>query len=824
MKILVHGRKNGYTVLFPKPTPPEFYSYASDIQSISANNYDVYYGKKFYTLAFVDDGCVFTKYTIGEDVERGQLGEIGISVFVPNSQKLKGADVKTILDELINIYAINYITNNRIEEPKTGFNWSLFTSLANEFDSKLQSRSSDYDGVIPGIQDPAYHYFKSESELIEHLDKPFQEEYNGYRQILLIDSNLQGVSNPLNVLRNSGVEVNPDLKNEYYYLNNYKYLKGLNIIADGKPRSGEKHNNRIRAKWQVEIKYEKDYHKPIVATGTIINRDSDIHKYLEVKANNIIINYDALKPEPETKKIVFDVVTKKDGVKVTDAEIQIDSQPWQNIPDYTFSADELVREHKIAARKGETLTSETVRIIPQNCSEPLIHLPLAEKRVVKIKATDMENGDYISHFRVHITGKGINDFTDKIEFNGDEIDKDWYIQIRFMGEYDDSEYRKFCPAKDDNEIHFKLKKAQRQPTDSEYNASRWRQSSPNQPEQTKYFTPKAKAIFSKPAVIAASTVIVLGILTLFYFLGHGQQTDTNGLSEEKIRNYVEGDYLFLDTLIAYKVNWEKIAQESVKKEDGILYRIFKEKGKSDNAKWDSGRDPVYRSIVQAIVKRNHIDNKNFAELNTLTYSERQKYFKSAIEEINDSIKVEKVKEGLGNVTRHTLDQIADSIYAIISQIEQKSTGLTQEPEKAENKPIPINDTPAKSGQTRVEHKHQDSETGISSVQIETTSPGITSEIIQYIKGNELDEDKLNEYKSTNGISLKLQNSIQLCLDFWELNGQGTGKKSKTYYNFRNKVDADDNFKNSKLKAFLDEMCQPGASPDYSDQEKIKGLK
>jgi hypothetical protein len=65
MKILIHGRKNGYTILFPKPTPLEFYSYASDIQSISANNYDVYYGKYFYTLAFVNGGCVFTKYRRG---------------------------------------------------------------------------------------------------------------------------------------------------------------------------------------------------------------------------------------------------------------------------------------------------------------------------------------------------------------------------------------------------------------------------------------------------------------------------------------------------------------------------------------------------------------------------------------------------------------------------------------------------------------------------------------------------------------------------------------------------------------------------------------
>ncbi len=699
MKILIHGRKSGYTVLFPRPTPPEFYSYASDIQSISANNYDVYYGKKFYTLAFVDDGCVFTKYIIGEDVERGQLGEIGISVFVPNTQKLKGADVKTLLDELINTYAINYITINRIEEPKNGFDWSLFTSLANDFDSKLQSRSPDNDNVTPGTQDPAYHYFRSDSELMEFLDKPFQEEYSGYRQILLIDSNLQGVSNPLNVLRNSGVEVNPDLKNEYYYLNNYKYFKGLSIIADGKPRSEEKHYNRIRAKWQVEIRYTKDYHEPIVATGTIINRDSDIHKYLEVKGNNIIINYDALKPVPVTKKIVFDVVTKKDGVKVTDAEIQIDSQPSQNIPDYTFSGEELGREHKIAARKGDNLISDLVRIIPQNCSEPSILLQLVEKRVVKIKAKDMENGDYISHFRVHITGKGINDFTDKIDFLDDEIYKDWYIQIHSMREYDDSEYRKFCPARDEDEIIFTLTRSKRLPIIPDPYGHGWHQPGSDQPGKPKIYGRKAKTIFSKPAVVAGSIVSAL---------------------------------VFLFAILA-------------------LFKIF--------------------------------GNENGEALCT----------------------TQRITEYVNGNTLHpdTLDQIADSIYAILSQIEQKSTGLTQEPEKAENNPIPNNDTPAKSGQTRDQIIQQEIKTGTSPVQRETVPSGKISEIENYLKGGEVAYDRLMLYLQDSGINDKrIEASIELYLKLWELDGS----RNNTYWSYKKELQNDDILKNSKLMEFVDSEC------------------
>jgi ribosomal protein L22 len=109
-------------------------------------------------------------------------------------------------------------------------------------------------------------------------------------------------------------------------------------------------------------------------------------------------------------------------------------------------------------------------------------------------------------------------------------------------------------------------------------------------------------------------------------------------------------------------------------------------------------------------------------------------------------------------------------------------------------------------------------------QQKTVSTYKNSEIIQYIRGGELDTAKLIEYKSTKGISQKLKNSIQLCLDFWALDGSGSGKKSKTYWNLRDKVNADDNLHNSKLKAFIDKMSQEGATPSYSNQDKKRGLK
>ncbi|MBK8855695.1 MAG: hypothetical protein IPN10_16720 [Saprospiraceae bacterium] len=315
MKILIHGRKNGYTVLYPKPTPTEFYSYASDIQSINANNYDIYYGKYFYVLAFTNAGYIFTKYIIGDDVERGQLGEIGISVFISNTEILKGDEIKSLLDELINIYSSNYIFNHKIVEPKNGFDWALFETLVKSYNSKLLQNSHNFNYQTSGTKDPAFHYYRSDNELIELFDKPFQEEYSDYKQIYFIDYNHQGASNPLNVLKNSGVEINPDLTNEYRYLNSFS-LPGLTIEANFNnqlnERTGETGKNIIRSKWPVKIYYQKENrcYKPI---GPLIGTVSELPDYLEIKGNRINVKTDPFyKPEEIQKDVEFKVVDYKE--------------------------------------------------------------------------------------------------------------------------------------------------------------------------------------------------------------------------------------------------------------------------------------------------------------------------------------------------------------------------------------------------------------------------------------------------------------------------------------------------------------------------------
>ena len=734
MKILIHGRKNGYTVLYPKPTPAEFYSFASDIQSISASNDGIYYDKKFYTLAFVDGGSIFTKYVFGDDVERGQLGEIGISIFIPNNQKLPGSEVKSLLDELVNIYRHNYIVSNQIIEPKNGFDWLLFTSSANCYDSKLQPcSSSNYNNVTAGTQDPAFHYYKSDSELIEHLDKPFQEEYNDYRQILFIDSSLQGAANPLNVLKKSGVEVNPDLKNDCHYLNNYNHSKGVKISAyynnKWNERSDRKGNNQIRAKWNVKIEYLKPYYDPIEAEGTISNLDSDIHKYLEIKSNDIKIKYDAIetdsKSKPAIKKIEFRIKDWNDN-PIKDAEIKIEGvQNWAKIDNYTFKGEDIGKQYKISARKeNENLYLDTVPVIPDQKNDPVI-LTLKKQKTIKIFATDKEDGNNISNFSFWCNdGKGLRENVKEITFRNGDIEKTWIIEVSKKEKsyhYHGIE-EKYCPATGENPLYIKCQKKENQQSNNETGEvdedKRGEQKSVKQ-KITKFFSPK---------VIANSVVGILILCIGIWALCH---------------------YKPWTWFVGQTVSPDKKSEET------------KQEGNTDTRELITGFNANMMLII-GFVSSDYKDSEAF-------------------------------KEKIHN------DRFFPNLGAWMDEV--------------------CKDTPQTTGSNTI--------SGNSSVDppAPPTSPEInkTSEIIQYIKGSELDEEKLKEYKNAQGISDTLKKSIQLCLDFWTLDGSGSGKNSKTYWSFREKVNADNNFKGSKLKVFLDKACKEQKT-SYSKQDKKRGLK
>jgi len=782
-----------------------------------------------YAINYKDKNCIFTKYRIIKDV-RGdkRIGFVAFSLFLPFDKKLSGKAIKSILDRVESEYCQIAIRDGRnLEDVKENFGF-IDTILA-EYEKDISSNSSVViEDMQSGTTDAAVVYFpyiytdiqtqkETKFELEDIFDAPFQEEYMPYRQILFISNDLElKDENPLIALQHSEnyLTGKVDLKNECYYLNKFNSSKGIKIYANGHLRSDKRGENLIRAKWRVEIKYSKDdrCYDPINEHGTLSDTTSEIYKYLEIKGNQIILKYDAFNnPKKKTKPVVFKITDSKGG-DIEDVEITCKNNNYQPAKTVTnnqivFSGEELKDTWSAIARKGDFSGKTEFTPEKTNESDPIIII--VEKRtIITINVKD-EEGENLFDFEVWTKLTNGYQLRNTIDFVDEQIMDTYHVTVRKRG-YEEKNIRDFKPDKQIS-IDVILKKEQKTTqTPSVQNLHKYKT------EKQKSFTVKAKTFFSKPAAIAASIVSALvlgvGIWALCYFLGNDKQPEKNTLNKWNIEMYVEGDSLFLDILNDYKENWKLQEQNFVTKSGG---GIFGGEEKVDYSKWYSDWQPAYDSIERAIAKRNLVNTKNFAELKNLSYSHVQQSFKDAIGKI-DCTKYAKVGTQLDDVSALTLTQIAGRINEILK---------TKEPEKKEQPQEPKKENPqhARLEQPKEPPMQQEPKPATRPTQQTPATTDNTSKIIQYIKGSELDEVKLNEYKNTQGINQNLKNSIQLCLDFWALDGSGSGKKTKTYWNFRNQVDADNNFNNSKLKAFLDKMCNEN-NPSYSKMDKKKGLK
>ena len=79
--------------------------------------------------------------------------------------------------------------------------------------------------------------------------------------------------------------------------------------------------------------------------------------------------------EVETKTFEF-VVTKENGEKIINSEIQINNNPWKIVQNYTFTGEDIGREHTITARKGDNLFSKAIKITPKDYSGTIIPFSL----------------------------------------------------------------------------------------------------------------------------------------------------------------------------------------------------------------------------------------------------------------------------------------------------------------------------------------------------------------------------------------------------------------------------------------------------------------
>ncbi|MDR0754236.1 MAG: hypothetical protein LBF04_02495, partial [Prevotellaceae bacterium] len=212
-------------------------------------------------------------------------------------------------------------------------------------------------------------------------------------------------------------------------------------------------------------------------------------------------------------------------------------------------------------------------------------------------------------------------------------------------------------------------------------------------------------------------------------------------------------------------------------------------------------------------KRKSIEDKEFEKLKTMEYSDKQKRFKDAINNI-DSTDYKKVGDQLGDVSTRTLLQIAETMDTINNILQNRSAQNEHEKEeKRENKTNKESAEPPNS---------QRQNTDTMSTPDKPDMNDKTSEIIQYIQGSELKKDSLDKYLQIYQSNSKLAKSIGLCLEFWKLDRNN----DKSYSSFRKKLEKDNYLQNSSLKGFVDDMCtqkHPEYVKDLPSQDQKKPL-
>jgi hypothetical protein len=843
MKIIIHGTKGGYRVLYPIGG----YSPIGDLRFNTIDESSV--GGEAYSITFTENECVFSKYKIVRDVNRGiSVGYIGFSVLFPNNQKLSGEDTKSLLDQLSNHYCRVYTHNNNLDNIPE--DWTFVEKIAGAFTVK-NVPSANIENIQKGTSDGAFVYFTSDDELQKYFDKHYLEEYDQFKQVFFVKSDLKGKpENPLNALRHdpvSDLTGKIDLENYPYKLREYHGQGKNGVSIEIRVNGRLKHNgDKIFKKDNISIRYSKNqYYEEINEQGKLT--DSKIAQYLKVdeisEKIDVVKDVDLLKI---TKSLNIEI-KDSNGNPVNDAEIKIGYRHWEKVNgnqfSYLLSGEDIKERLTVTAKKeSENLFSEYISIYPDSQSK--VELVLNKYIVINLIALNKENGNIISNFRYRINdGKGYRDNDTELTFKDNDINKSWMIEISYKEGRDNYSGKiEYCPATGKNPLYVELERTRETFPQNEtfsIDAGKHGKKSKNCPDYStnrngldldknsikpdKGYTfigwdlntndnsliaqyKKQQPFFNNPKVIAGLAIVAIvlafGIWMLISLIKSNEVEEP--INRFYIHNYVNGDTTNLKKLIDYKSNWEKQRPEFSENGGSFLGILQGEEKQFDSVKYKEWED-VMQKIEGAITKRELIDKKDYVELNKLYYSYKHNRV--------DSTKFRDATKQLGDVSELTLTQIVESINSNLAQNEAEQEQIEmqdKEPTIIETPPPPASQPQAKKKQAEPSAKKKT----LQPVQ-QPVSSDKTAEIIEFLRGSELKKVTLEYYRSQT-TNTDLQKSIDLALKLWKIDGT----KNKSYSSYQKELNNDKNLKISDLKKLVDNMCSE-KSPKYLKEQPLQ---
>ncbi|MDB2495358.1 hypothetical protein N9X07_04150 [Flavobacteriaceae bacterium] len=760
MEIVIHGTKDGYRQLH-STNADIAYVIAKDMR-IGTND-DGSLGESLYSLGFFTRGLAYSKYIIVKDTQRSSaLGFIAFTLFLEHNKTLEGSNIKKLLDELSESYSKKYILNNYLNRGEKSLireDWSFVKNISDNYNE--QSRIINYQQKT-GSKDPALVYFKETQDLPRHFDRPYQEEYENFKQIFFLASNQKARNtNPTNVLRNSGQELNINLNNKYYKILNLNPSSRVRIRVNNKSIAT---NYLIRDNSDLEISYSKNdqLYERIEEKGRL--QDDRIKKYLSKEGNGIRINYEAFTTQiPKTKTIIIE--PKKEGVTYFNPDLKLickvsgytsDTLPVIN-NEIVFKGEQINTKWEI---KATGLTSfeeaKSIDITPLLTNSPVVfNISTKKQTTAPPKKYFYDTGNHGS------LKQGAADYS--LNKEGDSTIIKPNRGYEFTGwEFNNSKRTLVAQYEKSN---------------------------------------KYKLILIGKSFIAFCLIFIIIQLTV-------ELIDYNSTKIEQIpdyhimTDYADGDELFLNQLYEFKRDLDD--NKPITSDDNWFSKLFGKKlDTTNNKSWDR----TYLLLKRAIIRRTKIDKKKFNEIDLSKFSRNQEGFVNAVKEIKtDTLNYEKVVEDLGDVSSMGLNNIKDTISDILEKINSQKEEDTKNAEKEAQ--IAKAKEEAKKQQQKQEQQNKKENEKREALRKQLKRDDITKdELNNLLKKYPEFKSQIKQYLKFFEIATK--KDFDVFKDF---------KKSLT--NNKNK----DYFKDTPLLEFIKEICKEdnGESSNFLVYKSLKG--
>ncbi len=639
MEIVIHGTKDGYRKLH-LTNADVAYVIAKDMRIGSKDDGSM--GQSAYSLGFFNRGIAYSKYIIVKDTQRSNaLGFIAFTLFLEHNKTLEGSNIKKLLDELSESYSKKYIVNNYLNRGEKSLireDWSFVKNISDKYIE--QTRSINYQQKT-GSKDPAIIYFKSTQELPRYFDRPYQEEYENFKQIFFLASNQKASNtNPLNVLRNSGQELNINLNNNYYTIFNLDPSKRVIIKVNSKSVDA---NTLIRDNSDLEISYSTNnqLYETIKEKGRLL--DVRIKKYLSKEGIGIRINYEAFTVQiPKTKTITIE--PKKEGGTYFNPNLKLTckgSYTSDTLPVFNnkidFKGEQINKKWEIKAT-GLLYQEEAKSIIitPLYQNSPVVFNIRTKKspdRNTKYELKKGEHGDFINSSPDYSNSKDGSDLKNIIKPKGG---------YKFTG---------------------------------------WKFDDTNKTLVAQYEKSKNTKLIILGKSFIGLFLIFLIIKLIVGIIDINSPKIAPYPDYQDIKTYTDGTELLLNKLYGYQKKLLDDDNQNIPDIDFFSKLFGKKPDLTGYEKWKK-----YNNILKsAIISRNQIDNREFNVLDLSKFSEKQKDFVNAIENINaDTLNYETVVEKLGDVAGLGLNTIKDSINNILDRINiQKQEDIEKAEQKAQ---------------------------------------------------------------------------------------------------------------------------------------------